>query len=139
MLRKVPRRRGGAAVELAILLPFLVFLFAITIDWTRIIYYTLTINNCARNGALWLSDPYSPIGSPYSTLTQAALADATNINPQPTVSPATGSTGVDANGYAYAECSVSYVFKTITNVPGVPQNSTISRTVRVYTIPQAPK
>jgi Flp pilus assembly protein TadG len=137
MLRKLRSRRcGAAAVELAILLPFLVYIFAITIDWTRILYYTLTINNCARNGAIYASDPYSLVISQYPDMTHAAQADAPNLTPPPSV---TSANGIDANGYSYVECTVSYVFKTITNIPGVPQNTNISRTVRVYKIPQAPK
>jgi Flp pilus assembly protein TadG len=138
MVRKVRQgRRGAAAVELALLLPFLVFIFAIAVDWSRVIYYTVTINNCARNGALWLSDPYATTISPYATLTAAALADAPNLNPQPTVTTPPVS-GVDVNGYAYVECTVSYPFQTLTNIPGVPTTTTITRTVRMYTAPQTP-
>src|SRR5262245_15796513 len=138
MARRVrPDRTGVAAVELAILLPFLAYIFVIALDWSRIIYYTVTVNNCARNGALWLSDPYSTMISAYPTLTAAALADASNLSPQPTVQDPPAS-GVDANGYSYKECTVTYPFQTLTNVPGVPKTTTITRTVRVLTAPKAP-
>jgi Flp pilus assembly protein TadG len=128
------QRRGAAAVELAILLPFLAFLFVIAVDWSRIFYYSLTVDNCARNGAFWAIDPYNSTKPPYPDMTSAALADASNLSPQPTVA---SNTGVDANG-SYTECTVSYTFSTISNFPGVSQNTVITRTVRVYTVPRAP-
>jgi len=45
-------RRGVAATELALLLPFLCFLFVITIDFARVFYFDLTVANCARNAGL---------------------------------------------------------------------------------------
>src|SRR5262249_38652771 len=62
-------RRGAAAVELAVLLPFLAFLFVIAVDWSRIFYYSMTVTNCARNGALWAGDPYTTTLRPYSNIT----------------------------------------------------------------------
>jgi Flp pilus assembly protein TadG len=137
MLRKVPQRRvGAAAVELAILLPFLAYLFAIAVDWSRIIYYSVIVNNCARNGAIYASDPYSGMLSPYADITQAAQADAPNLSPPPSV---TSASGADANGYSYVDCTVTYNFQTITNLPGVPKTTAIVRTVRVYPAPGNPK
>src|SRR5438874_2728365 len=139
MARRMRRgRRGVAAAELAVLLPFLAFVFVIAVDWSRIIYYTVTVSNCARNGALWASDPYSQTISPYTTITAAALADAPNLNPKPSVKDPPDK-GVDVNGSAYVDCQVTLDFKTITNLPGVPSTTRIVRTVRVYTAPQNPK
>ena len=50
-------RHAAAAAELAILLPFLAFAFVIAVDWSRIFYYSVIVTNCARNGALYASDP----------------------------------------------------------------------------------
>src|SRR5262249_4620744 len=113
------------------------YIFLIALDWSRIIYYTVTVNNCARNGALWLSDPYGQINSPYPTLTAAALADASNLSPQPTVQDPPAS-GVDANGYSYVGCTATHPFQPLTNIPGVPPTTTIPRTVRVLPPPKAP-
>src|SRR4051812_16370068 len=66
--RHRPRRAtrpGAAALELALLLPFLAFLFVIAIDWSRVFYYSLVVDNCARNGAVYSSDPYALVVSPY--------------------------------------------------------------------------
>jgi TadE-like protein len=123
-------------VELAVLLPFLAFIFVVAVDWCRIFYFTVTVDNCARNGALFAFDSYALARSPYSSISAAALADASNLTPQPTV---TAGNGVDASGQRYAECTLTYTYETITNFPSVPQDTVITRTVRVYTAPQVPK
>jgi hypothetical protein len=64
MKKSVLGRPGAAAVEFAVLLPFLAFLFIIAIDWARVFYYSVTCLNCARNGALWASDPVAQQNSP---------------------------------------------------------------------------
>src|SRR5271166_2637104 len=69
------RRRGGAAAELALLAPLLVFIFIVAIDFCRLFFAYTIITNAARNGALWASDP-GPTQSPYATVQEAALADA---------------------------------------------------------------
>src|SRR5260370_27480238 len=136
-MRQAPRaRRGVAATELAVLLPFLAFIFVVGVDWSRLFFYSVTIDNCARNGAVYASDPYSKVQSPYSSITAAALADAPNLTPQPTVKSASG---VDANGYSYVDCTVSYPFQTLTSMPGVPQQTQLVRTVRVYQAPNLPR
>ncbi len=128
-------RSAAAAVEFALILPFLAFLFVAAIDFGRVFYASLTVTNCARNGALYAYDPYSKLNSRYSSLTEAALADASNLTPPPTVTSATGS---DANG-TYLQVTVTYQFNTVTNFPGVPSTTTISRTVRMNTAPRIPK
>jgi len=129
------RRRAVAAVELAVLLPFLAFIFVVAVDWCRIFYFTVTVDNCARNGALHAFDSYALAKSPYTSMSAAALADASNLKPSPTVATATG---VDANGQQYVECTVTYTYETITNFPGVPRDTVITRTVRLYRAPQVP-
>jgi Flp pilus assembly protein TadG len=131
---KQQSRRGIATVELAILLPLLALLVVIAVDWGRAFYYAIVVSNCARNGAMYASDPYSSIQSPYTSLSQAALADAPNLSPQPSVTSASGS---DTNG-TYVDCTVTCDFQTITNFPGVWKTTTISRTVRVYQAPKDP-
>jgi hypothetical protein len=116
-------------------LPFLAFIFVVAVDWCRIFYFTVTVDNCARNGALYAFDDYAQAKSPYTSMTAAALADASNLTPPPTVATAMG---VDANGQRYVECTVTYTYETITNFPGVPRDTVITRTVRLYRAPQVP-
>jgi Flp pilus assembly protein TadG len=120
-------RRGIAAVELAILLPLLVFLFIVAIDYGRLFYFSLTVQTCARNGAMYASDPTGAILSPYQSTEQAALSDAGNLSPAPTVSSKTAS---DDTG-TYAEVTVTYQFKTITSYPGIPNKVNLARTVKM--------
>jgi Flp pilus assembly protein TadG len=146
-------RKGAQAVEFAILLPFLAFMFVIAIDWARVFYYSITVTNCARNGALYLSlqqsakttsSPYTDSGyvnlyaNSKNPVTAAALADAPNLTPTPTVSSTTGS---DSYG-SYAEVTVSYPFQTVTGFSVanfvVPQSTNVTRTVRMYVPPESP-
>ncbi len=129
-------RRGAAAVELAVLLPFLSLLFVIAIDWSRLFYASVVVDNCARNGAVYASDPYAQAQSPYVSISAAALADAPDLSPQPTI---TSASGVDGNGRSYVDCTVTYTFNTLTNFPGVPRSTVIARTVRAYQAPRLPQ
>lgn len=121
-------RSGIACVELAILLPFLAFGFLVAVDFARIFYYSITIANCARNGALFGSDPSAAVTSPYQSIQQAALADAGSLSPSPTVSTATTT---DASGNICVAVTVSYLFQTITNYPGIPSSINLQRTVKM--------
>ena len=99
-------RRGVAAAEFALLLPFLCIFLLGTIDFSRLFYSYITITNCARNGALWATDPYAnpSLGtvtatnpqSPYASVTAAALADS-NLSPTPTVTGPTSGTDYAGN------------------------------------------
>jgi Flp pilus assembly protein TadG len=122
------KRRGVAAIELAILLPFMAFVFVIGVDYARIFYYSLTVTNCARAGARYGSDPQLAARSPYSSIAQAAQAEAPNLSPAPGVS---STTGTDGSGNPYVEVTVTYPFQTVTNFPGVPNQTTLTRTVRM--------
>jgi Flp pilus assembly protein TadG len=126
-------RRAAAAVELAICLPVLFFFFVIAFDWARVYYYSETIENCARQGALWASDPVAAIQSPYTTVSQAALADAGNLSPQPNVSSAAGAS--DANGNATIAVTVTWSFPLVTNYPGIGNSVNLSRTVTMTVAP----
>src|SRR5262245_49516945 len=91
---RTPCRRGAAAVEAAILLPFLLFLFLVAVDYCRLFYFSQVVTNCARNGAAYLSDPVIAAQSPYPTVQEAAKADAPNaeVRGQLVVTPETGTT-----------------------------------------------
>ena len=128
-------RRGATALEMAILAPPLIFLGFAAVDFGRIFYYSSTITNCARNGALYSCDPVGISISPYANVQQAALADASNISPTPTVS-STG--GTDTQGNTYVAVTVAYTFKTIVNYPGIPATTTLSRTVQMRVAPMLP-
>ncbi len=124
-------RPAAASVELAVLLPFLMFLFVVAVDFGRVFYYSQIIDNCARQGALYACDSKAASRSLYSSLTAAATADATGLSPQPTASQ---TTGTDSAGNAYVAVTVTWQFQTITSFPWVPTTANISRTVQMRKI-----
>lgn len=125
-------RKGTAAVELAVLVPFLMFLFVIAVDYARIFYYSLTLENCARNGALCASNAYN-YPMPYSNPTQAALADGASLNP-PLKST---DVQVDNNSTnSTVTVTINYTFQTITNYPGLPSSVNLVRSVEMRVAPQ---
>ena len=154
-------RPAAAAVELAVLLPFLVFLAAIGTDWARLLYHTISIETCARSGALALSDqvawyqvpensnkstPYpagfvaagTPAlttgpGSQQSVLDAAARAEDPGLSGDATV-VATRTT--DSTGTSVVTVTVTRTFTTITRFPGVPSAQTLSRGVTMRIFPQ---
>jgi Flp pilus assembly protein TadG len=132
-------RSGAAVVEMALLLPLLVFLCVISVDFARIFYFSQTISNCARNGALYESDAYNRAESPYKSLEEAALADAGNLNDPANPPNVTSSGGVDSTGVPYVEVTVQYKFKTVSRFPGVPSTMLVRRTVRMSQAPSNPK
>lgn len=129
------KRRGAALVELAVLLPLLLFLFAAGVDFARVYYYYLTITNCARNGALYGSKDET-YAADSAGIEKAALADATNLSPPPSVSSATAT---DAVGHPCIRVTLQWKFGTITRFPGVPQTMNLTRTVEMRIAPKTPK
>jgi Flp pilus assembly protein TadG len=131
-------RRAAAAAELALVLPVLTFLMLATVDFARCFYAYITITNCARNGALWACDPATQSQSPYTTLTQAAQADAQgNLSPLPTVDAATysstvnGTSSTTAVSNGYVQVTVRWTFTTLIDYSafGIPHTTNLSRTV----------
>jgi Flp pilus assembly protein TadG len=127
-VRKSNHRRGAAVVEFAFLLPVLMFLAVIAADWARLFYYTITIEACARNGAIWQSDEDYRSKSPYTTLQQATMAEAPQLSGTATVTP---TAVTDATGAPAWQVKVAMPFKTITKFPGVPNSQTLTRTVQM--------
>jgi Flp pilus assembly protein TadG len=125
-------------VELAVLLPLLVFLFVLGIDYGRIFYYSLTIENCARNGALWASDPLVSSQSPFTTVQQAVLADASSLNPALDPNNVSSASGTDSDGNPYVAVTVTYQFQTITGFVPIAGPVTLTRTVQMRTAPTLP-
>ena len=107
----------------------------ITVDFARVFYFSLTLMNCARAGALYASDPATAAESPFADVQSAALSDATNINPQPTI---TSVNGVDGSGRAYVAVTASYSFNTVTNFPVIPSQLQLARTVKMFVAANTP-
>ncbi len=128
-------RPGAATVELAVLLPFLLYMAVIATDWARLLYYSISIENCARAGAIYACDPITQGQSPYTSVTDAARAEAPGLNPVPDVACVKTT---DPSGTWYT-VTVSTTYQTITNFPGVPQAQPISRVVKMKAAPTSTK
>ncbi len=127
------RRRGVAAVELAVLLPFLIYVFVVTLDFSRIAYYSVTVSNCARNGAVYGSA--DQIRARDTNGIQAAAQADASFNLATERLSVSSSTDTAAS---YVQVTVNYPFTTITNYPGIPRQTTLSRSVRMEVVPAIP-
>ena|SRR5438105_3186807 len=128
------RRNGIAAAELAILLPFLLFLFCVVLDFCRVFYASQTIQNCAYSGALYASGTvyWRPdVASPSAAAQDAALAEAVSLNPP--LLPGNVTTTIDTG---MATTTVTYNFPLLT--PFMGNSITITRTVTMAVVPQGP-
>ncbi len=135
-------RRGAATVEFALLLPFLCFVFLATIDFCRVFYCSLTVSNCARDGALggalWASDPtnYPLTANSIQAAAQAAAQrDASNLNLQQLSVNSSTDSSINPT---YVSVTVTYPFTTITQYPGIPRQVNLNRTVRMSVLPASP-
>ncbi|HLJ92523.1 MAG TPA: TadE family protein [Gemmataceae bacterium] len=153
-ISKKERRRGAAVVELAVPLPFLSFIFLAWVDFARIIYYTIVIDNCCHNASIFGSQTYDnqnqqwignvqywqgPSSQMISTEQAAADVDGTNLSPVLTASNVSVTAGQDANGNAINTVTIKFTFTTITRFPGLPSSITIERTSQVRVAPATPK
>jgi Flp pilus assembly protein TadG len=131
--RRNPRhaRRGVAAVECALLLPLLGFAFVATVDFCRVFYYSVTVSNCARNGAVYACADWAH-ATDANGIAAAARMDAHNLD--------AGHVQVASftHGTSSVAVCVSYPFTTIAAYPGVPRTTSISRTVRARVVPATP-
>jgi len=138
-MRIQPSRRGAAprgiaAVEFAVLAPFLVFMVVIGVDFARSFRQAQVVVTCARNGAMYGST--SPAyAADTAGITAAAVATAGDLPTTPTVS---STTGTDAAGFEYVRVTVSFPFSTVTRYPGIPSPLTITRTVQMRVAPLYP-
>ena len=127
-------RRGAAALELAILLPFLAFLFTVAIDFCRVFHASQTVQSAAQAAALYASGTAQPPANTTAddAAKQAAVADAAVLDPP----LRTQDVRIDVSGGA-AAVTVSYSFSTLFPYPGLPQPLNLVRTARVNLAPQA--
>ena len=128
-------RRGAAAAELAVLLPFLALLLAFAVDFCRVYHHAQVVQACAEHGALYASETAKrnpgTTTSDSDAAVQAAVAEGATLNP-PLKS---GNVSVNIAGGA-ATVTVTYQLSTITSVPGMPATLTVTRKATVPVAPQ---
>lgn len=117
--RKQPRRarRGLAAVELASLLPVMLFLTMASIDFSRVVYALVTLQNCARNGALYEFNTAAGYGTSFTSLSQAVTADSGGLALNP---PTATSPGLPALNYVTVTVSCQFSLISIPSIQGLP-------------------
>jgi Flp pilus assembly protein TadG len=148
------RRRGATVVEMALLLPFLMFVFVVAVDYARVFYYGTILENCARNGAYYASNYpnsaylYNDIYG-YKSLDEAIYKDCTNMmsvsdpksNPQYKVEYSTtidGVYGATPTVTGFVKVTLNWDFRTVTKYPIVPSTVSLSRSVIMRMAPALP-
>jgi Flp pilus assembly protein TadG len=127
------RCRGTAAVELATLLPLIVFISMASIDFARVVYALITLQNCARNGALY--EMYSAGGfslpSGWTSLSTAVNADAGGLALN-TPTAATPSPPLATNNYVTVTVSTNFSpisYPALHGLPSIPGTITLTQSV----------
>lgn len=125
------RRRGVAAVEFALLLPLLCFLFVVAVDFARVFYMSLTVANCARIGAVYGSQKPATAMDQDGIRTVAkkdvGTLDAEKLTVTSSVDNVANPTKLTV--------TASYTFSTVMSYPGVASHVVVTRTVRMNVTP----
>ncbi len=119
-------RSGAAAVELAIVVPFVTFMFIVASDYCRVYYVVQVLNNAARCGAMYASGtaPAANGLTPLQAAQQAALAEAVSLDPPLQLSDVQLTSS--ANNVTV---TVNYQFQTISPYLGLPPQLALSAAV----------
>ena len=138
LIRRPPEsvRRGAVAVELAVLLPLLMFLAVIGVDYARIFSRAMILETASRNACVYAAQD-SDKAVDTAGIQAVALKDLTDVDPTPTVTPNPPYTGAD--GFQYVKVTVSMTFSTVTDFPGVPSQTQLSRSTTMRVNPKTPK
>jgi TadE-like protein len=132
--RQSSTRCAATTVEFALLLPLLMFLFGIGVDWARAFYYHVTITNASRNAAIWgCSDPGRSVDT--AGIETIARKDTASLGTGVTVT----SSVVTSNSVDYVKVRVSYQFQSLTGLPGTPSSQTIYQETEMRVMPTAPR
>ena len=138
-------RRGNAIVEFTVLFPVMLLMLFGTMDFARVFFGGIAMENAARAGVQYGALSPGKAGDT-SGIQAAALADAAGqgltgvtatatsycacTGSNSTVSCSTGTcAGQTPNGYV--EATVQYTFNSILRYPGLPATMTISRTAKM--------
>jgi Flp pilus assembly protein TadG len=128
--KKLGGRDGAAAVELATLLPILIFCSMAVVDFARVVYVEVTLQSCARNGAMY--EFYSATGmsipSGWTSLSAAASADALAGM---TVSATATSPGLASNNHVTVTATTTFKLISLAafgHLPALPGSMTLSQT-----------
>jgi Flp pilus assembly protein TadG len=112
----------------------MMFLFGIGVDFARAFYAHLTIANAARNAALYAAqDPTKAADT--AGIQAMALRDTTDLGPEVQVQ----TTQFTDSGNPYVTVNVTFPFRTVSLLPGVPSPLTINQTCTMRVAPTTPR
>lgn len=126
-------RKAAAAVELAMLLPFLLIIFVAAVDFGRVFYNAQVITDCARTTALFVANPDLSDQTVHESAMDLAMQYVKDLKPQPSVNI---TTGVDGLSHAYVEVTVSQDFALISPL-AFRSHYNLARTARARLYPAA--
>jgi Flp pilus assembly protein TadG len=146
------KRTAAATVELAVLLPFLVLMFLGIVDFGRLFYHSMTVQNALHNAMLfagqtfdnqnqqWIGNNqyWQGPGGQVSATGDAAGMDGSYMTPPLDTTQVTTATGTDANGNSVVIVTVSYTFQTLVPYPGIPSQVQIQRSAQIRVAPAVP-
>ena len=134
MPRSLSHKRGAAMLELALLAPWVFFLFVGALDWGFYAYSLITMETAARSAALYESTLLSPDSNSACTIVLNEMSTLTNTgsisscNSSPLVVTASTITGPDNTNAA--QVSVTYTTPVMIPIPGLlARQFTITRIV----------
>ena len=137
-------RRGAAMVELAVVLPLLLFMLVAGTDFARAYRDLVVVTDRARSAAVAATqgngNPSTTVADAdwLASIQQAAAADTSGSGVgAPTVAVAPGQLSAVPASDPYVTVTVSSPFATIITYPGIPHSFTISRSVRMRLQPTA--
>jgi len=122
--RELPSRKAAAIVELAIVLPVMLTIGMMTIDFGRTVSAYLVMANAARAGADYgATHRVTPLSRPawenyITTAIQTELSNLSRYNPSRSQSNI--STSTNSDGSLQVAVDVQYSLETIVPWPGVP-------------------
>lgn len=108
-----PERRAAATVELAVVLPLLLLLFAGSIDFARIYSDVQLVTEYARAGAVFAADPDLADRSGHETVEALIASSAIKLSPKPQVSVVYGT---DERSQKYVQVTVRHSFNLMTSI-----------------------
>ena len=121
-------------VEFAIVLPLLLLLFVISMDFAATLLLHPGGQRLPRAGALYAGNPDLADNSPYESVEQAVTEAAQDLDEPPVI---VVSQGVDSTGERCVSVTVSYTGRMTTHFPGIPSTYNISRTAFARLYPAA--
>jgi Flp pilus assembly protein TadG len=133
------RRRGGSALEMALCMPWLVFLFVGAFDWGFYAHALISTESAARVAALATSARAGTAGDQtlackYAYEELKIISNVASASPNcsalPVIVTATSSPTGGPDGQAVSTVTVTYQTQTLIPIPGVLKSqATFNRTV----------